>query len=115
MRWFRSKRPNVELDKIRSALFPELETHFVPDESGNNVMIHVDRAIDSNLEAVLVDLQSGHNDLACHETLNDVIKRLHRARKILGAYAMFNPKAKYIVVENESDTRGNDDIVPAYD
>lgn len=98
------------LEKVIDILFPALELHSEPNERGELIKFHVDRAVDSNLDAVLMDLQDGHNDVACHETLNDVIKRLGRLRKLLQPHFAFDPEARYIIVENESDTRKNESI-----
>jgi hypothetical protein len=102
-----------KIELIIAALFPKWELHSQPDEKGKMIKFHVDRAVDTNLDAVLVDLQEGHNDVACHETLNDVIKRLSRVRHLLQAYSDFDKDAQYIIVENESDTRINWGIEPA--
>ena len=98
------------IEQIIEILFPRLELFSEFDDKGNKIKFHVDRAVDSNLDAVLMDLQEGHNDQACHETLNDAIKRLSRVRRILQVYADFDREAQYIIVENEADTRRNDDI-----
>jgi len=99
---------DVKVQRIIDLLFPPMELHSQPDEHGDEIKFHIDSSIDANLDAVLSDLEDGNNDKACWETLNDSIKRLAKVRHILQAYNDFDPKAKYIIVENSSDTRKND-------
>jgi hypothetical protein len=47
-----------------------------------------------------MDLQDGQNDAIAHTTLNKVVTRLNKARKLLEAYAVLNKEASYIIVDN---------------
>ena len=87
-----------KLEEIRSILFPPVEKQ----ELGG-VKFQVDYCVDSNLDAALVDLESGHNDKKTQETINNCIKQLSKVRKILGAYDLFDKDAKYILVETKNE------------
>jgi hypothetical protein len=67
---------------------------------GTSIKFHIDYSADSNLDAVLMDLQEGYNDPAAQKTILDVIKRLNNVRRMLEAYAELDKDAKYIIVEN---------------
>lgn len=87
MKWF-SRTPTVisdkdsnsyELDRIKSLLFPAMEKEVTED--GTEFI--VDRSIDSNLYAVLVDLQEGFCDEVVLKSIKDAIEVLEQIRKIL--------------------------------
>lgn len=90
----------IKLEQIKELLFPQLELNEELSQEGQLVKFHVDYSVDSNLEAVLMDLQEGYNDESVQKTVNTVIKRLIEVRKLLEAYAKFNPESKYIIVDN---------------
>jgi hypothetical protein len=102
--WTVQKKINTpaeeKLDQIKSILFPPLKLDEEFDKDGSSIKYHIDYSADSNLDAVLMDLQEGFNDEASHKTLNDVIIRLNRVRRLLEAFAQLDPNAKYIIVEN---------------
>jgi hypothetical protein len=87
-----------KLEIIKGLLFPPFEKQTLSD--GNKILI--DYSIDSNLEAVLSDLEDGHNDAASRKTIRLAIDRLIETRKILEAYGEFDTEAKYIVVDDLS-------------
>jgi hypothetical protein len=91
-----------EMQQLADLLFPPLKTI----ENGDDVF-QIDYSADSNLDAVLMDLQDGNNDPASHKTLIGVIKRLNKARKILRAYAILDLRSKYLIVDNPEE---NDEI-----
>jgi len=61
---------------------------------------HIDYSVDTNLDAVLMDLQEGHNDPVSQKTINGVIERLQKARRMLDAFAEIDKDAKYIIVQD---------------
>jgi hypothetical protein len=87
------------LDQLSSILFPPLKL-----EENDGTKFHIDYSVDSNLDAVLMDLQDGNNDAVAQNTISKVIVRLNKARKLLEAYPEIHPEAKYIMVDDiESD------------
>ena len=90
----------VQLEQIKSLLFPQLITEQELSNDGTIVKFHVDYSVDSNLDAALIDLQEGHNDEVVQGTINEVVKKLIQVRRMLEAYAKMDPEAKYIIVEN---------------
>jgi hypothetical protein len=106
--WFKKKKKVVlgsELEQVVQILFPQLSTETLPD----GTVFHVDYSVDTNLESVLYELQDGVNTTDVHKVVNNVIKRLIEARKVLEAYPKINQKAVRIIVDipmekdNESD------------
>ena len=93
----------LKLEQIKELLFPQLELNEEISNDGSVIKFHIDYSVDSNLEAALMDLQDGQNDEATQKTINDVIKRLIKVRKMLEAYAKFNAEAKYIIVDNPKE------------
>lgn len=91
------------LEKVRDILFPkmELRSSVVGEEI---VKYHVDFSADMNLDAVLVDLQDGHNDAVSQKTISTVIGKLQQVRELLEADYDLDKEAQYILVENESDS-----------
>ena len=87
------------LEDIKNKLFPSLELHEEMQADGTIVKFHVDYSLDSNLDAVLMDLEDGHNDEATHKTVRNVISKLIEIRKILEVYPSINEDAKYIIVD----------------
>lgn len=83
-------------------LFPQLETHEELQQNGQIIKYHVDKSVDSNLDAALIDLQDGKNDQIVHGTINSTIKRLINVRRMLEAYPKLDKDAKYIIVDDES-------------
>ncbi len=101
----------IKLEKIKQILFPPLELRDGVGKNGEPVKYHLDYAADSNLDAVLNDIEEGYVDETCHKTLNEVVKKLHKIRKILGANFLIDKDAEYIKVATESEFNP-DDIVP---
>lgn len=93
-----------KLEQIKNLLFPPLKLEEETSNDGSTVKFHVDYAVDSNIDAVLVDLMEGHNDEIAQKTLTDCVSRLNEARRLLDAYMELDPNAKYIIVENGRDS-----------
>ena len=90
----------IQLEQIKNLMFPQLTTEQELNNDGTIIKFHVDYSVDSNLDAVLIDLQEGHNDEVVQGTINEVVKKLIQVRRMLEAYAKMDPEAKYIIVEN---------------
>lgn len=90
---------DIKIEEIKNLLFPSLELREDYNEQGLSIKYHIDYSVDSNLDAVLIDLQEGQNDEAVRKTLNAIIKRLDKARRLLEAYAQIDKDAKYIIVD----------------
>lgn len=75
-------------------LFPPLKT--VSGEAGT---YQVDYSVDSNLESALTDLREGINDSTVHNTIARAIDALIEVRKVLHAYPILDPDAKYLIID----------------
>lgn len=84
-----------KLEQLKVLLFPEPQI-----EMEGDMEFYVDSSVDMNLESVIVDLQEGHNDAACQNTLKNISDRLYKARKILQAYFEVDPNIIYVVVDD---------------
>ena len=95
-----NKTPAEEkLEEIRRLLFPPLQLR--EDEIG--FKYHVDYSVDSNLDAVLMDLQDGENDAIVQHTVKTSIEKIAKVREILEAYSAINKEAKYLIVDNDEE------------
>ena len=104
----KTETPDQEkLEQIKKMMFPPLILKEEMQKDGSLIKYHIDYSIDSNLDAVLMDLQEGHNDPSCHKTLSNIITRINNIRTMLEAYAMIDENAKYIVVD---DMMGDKDV-----
>lgn len=92
-----------KLEEIKEILFPALELHEEVTPEGDIIKYHVDYSVDSNVDAALMDLYGGENDAVVQATLNKAVARLHKVRKLLEAYAVFDKDAKYIIVDDGKD------------
>lgn len=100
----------MKLEQIKQLLFPPLEIDEVVNDEGERVKFHTDRGIDSNLEAIRIELEDGLNDAATRNTITNSVKRLFEVRKILGVVPIFNLDAEYLRVE-PLELGLNDDIL----
>ena len=112
MLWRVKKQTTSEADdklsQIKNILFPKLELREQSDESGVNVKYHVDYSVDSNLDAVLMDMQDGLCDETMIKTMNSMIEKLNAVRKLLDTYMELDPDAKYIIVSNGKEDESKD-------
>jgi hypothetical protein len=79
-----------KLEQIKKILFPPLELKEEMGNDGTKVKFHIDYSVDSNLDAVLMDLEEGHNDPVARKTISKVVDRLNDARRLLEAYAQLD-------------------------
>jgi hypothetical protein len=112
----RKKKTTAEekLDLVRQLLFPDLKLEEELDKNGELIKYHIDYSVDSNLDAALLDLMDGSNDAVTHKTINSVIKRLYRVRKILNAEAKIHKDSKYLIVDG-GEENNIEDITAAED
>ena len=71
---FGKKRENAK-EYIRAVLFPPIVRRIT-----DGTEFFVDRSVDANIEAVLQDLQEGHNDEMTMNTLYFVLGQLQKVR-----------------------------------
>jgi len=104
-KWLKFKQKVVrdtEAQKLVDLLFPPIE--LMKEEEGE---FYIDRSVDSNLYAALVDLQDGSNDHVVHSTLKAVIAKLEQARNILYAQQeKLDTDARYLLVDIKEETDG---------
>lgn len=100
-----------KLVELIALLFPPFELRSEMQENGKLLKYHIDRSVDTNLDAALVDLQNGNNDQVAQKTINSVVSRLAKARQILGAYSDFDKDAKYIIVDDHDDSTLNPESI----
>lgn len=108
--WFKKKDvtpADLKLEQVKNLLFPPLTLETEIGKEGEIFKFHVDYSVDSNLDAVLIDLQEGHNDEVAQSTINEAIKTLIKVRILLGAEQEIDKEAKYIIVDNQSDDPAN--------
>jgi hypothetical protein len=102
--FFRKKPKTVDerLSEIRNILFPPLTLQNEVGKEGSSIKFHIDYSVDSNLDAVLMDMQQGINDASMHKTMRTCIERISKIREVLEAHYSLDPEAKYILVDDGS-------------
>lgn len=94
----------AELERLTELLFPEPE-EFVKD----GLTMVVDRSVDANLQAALLDLEDGTNDKVTRDTIKKCLDKLYEARDLLEAKYQITKKAHYLMVDAPG-TRGTDPL-----
>jgi len=84
----------AELEQIANLLYPEPEEKIV-----DGLVIVVDRSVDANLNAALLDLEDGTNDETTRLTIRACVQRLFEVRDILEARYRVNERARYLMVD----------------
>ena len=84
----------AELERIANLLYPEPEEKIKDD-----MVILVDRSVDNNLHAALIDLEDGTNDETTRRTIRACVQRLFEIREILEARHRVNERAHYLMVD----------------
>jgi len=100
---------DVKIEQVIQLLFPPLELHV--DKDGNK--FHIDRSIDTNLEAALTDLEMGHNDAASQKTIRSTVDQIIKVRKILEAYQEIDAEVKYFIAEDPEGSINVEEIQAA--
>ena len=99
------------LEEIREILFPPHSTKEHTDpETEETVKIQIDYSADLNLDSALYDIREGYSDEVVQKTIQDVLERLYKIRKILNAEAEIDSEAKYIIVDNKNTDSDIKDI-----
>ena len=104
--WTIRKKPKTsaaaeeKLELIKQLLFPDLELEQEMDKDGTIYKFHIDKSVDSNIDAALMDLEEGFNDRATQQTLRNIGKRLFELREILEVNVVMHKDAKYLVVDD---------------
>lgn len=88
-----------KLEEIRKILFPPLKKSV--DREGNTY--HIDYSALANLDAALMDLEEGHNDLPVQHTVRSVANSLEKVQHILEAYYQLDEDAKFLIVDTIDD------------
>jgi len=99
MRWFWQKKPDDVLNYVKAVLFPPIVRKVV-----DGTEFFVDRAVDSNIEAVYHDLQEGRCDEMTFNTLRFVIDQLGKVRNRYNIHYPINSDqttTMYMVSANE--------------
>jgi hypothetical protein len=86
--WFKKEDDNTTLSFFKNILFPPLER-----KVQDGAEFFVDYSIDSNLEAIICDIQDGSADGITIQNLNYVIDRLHLIRKRYRIYPEIKSKS----------------------
>lgn len=80
-------------------LFPKLT-----EETKDGSTFVVDRSVDSNLYAALLDLEEDVNDETVRITLRSILNKLYKARDLLEANYVINSEASHIIVDLPNKT-----------
>lgn len=94
------------LRQVIDILFPPLRTEEMPD----GTKMQIDYSVDSNLDAVLIDLEEGQNDEVTRNTIRSCVKSIGRVRTILEAWQEIDLESKFLMVDTP-DSKSIDDIV----
>lgn len=97
-----------KLQEIKDILFPPFQSKEIIDpETQEKAKYQIDYSIDTNLDSVLSDMQSGIYDELSQKTINEAIKKLSKVRQILRAHYEIDKDAQYIIVDS-----GANDVLP---
>ena len=90
----REVTPSDELlREISDLLFPPFRNEELKGEK-----YAIDSSVDTNIEAVLTDLQDGYMDDMCIHTLRAIFQKLYRTRELLKAFHQMDSSVnKYII------------------
>ena len=102
--WLKKKPRHVvisvkELEQVRDVLFPQFKLERLP----NGEAFHIDQSVDTNLEAILCDLEEGINNEAVQKSLRSIVKKLFLVRDILGPMQHIHPEVSHIVFAQEPE------------
>lgn len=102
--WF-SRKPKVvvmgnkELQMVRDILYPQFKLERLP----NGEAFHIDQSVDTNLEAILGDLEDGINSDEARKSLRLIVKKLFRIRELLDPQQQIHPDVNHIVFAQEPE------------
>jgi hypothetical protein len=81
------------LKEVAELLFPKFEVREVEGEKYS-----IDSSVDTNIEAVLTDIQDGYVDEICVKTLKACFEKIYRVRQLLKAFHEMDPEVKRYVI-----------------
>ena len=100
------------LREVVDLLFPKFEVREVEGEKYS-----IDSSVDTNIEAVLTDIQDGYVDEVCVTTLKACFEKIYKVRQLLKAFHEMDPSVqKYIIAMSEIPSQAEqveaaDDVV----
>ena len=89
-----SNTNNDQLQQIERLLFPPLENHRTRD----GIDYCVDRSVDTNLHAALIDLEEGFVDEFVLKSIKDSVDIIEQIRKILNVHQQMVDDPSMLVV-----------------
>ena len=85
------------LREVVDLLFPKFEVREVDGEKYS-----IDSSVDTNIEAVMTDIQEGYVDEICVTTLKACFEKIYKVRELLKAFHDMDPEVKkYIIAMGE--------------
>lgn len=81
------------LKEVAELLFPKFDVREVEGEKYS-----IDSSVDTNIEAVLTDIQDGYVDEICVKTLKACFEKIYRVRQLLKAFHEMDPEVKRYVI-----------------
>jgi hypothetical protein len=103
-------RSDKILHEISALLFPKFEVREVEGEKYS-----IDSSVDSNIEAVIADIQEGYVDEICVTTLKACFEKIYKVRELLRAFHEMDPDVKKYVIAMGEITSPADQIEAAED
>lgn len=100
------------LKEVADLLFPKFEVREVDGEKYS-----VDSSVDTNIEAVMTDIQEGYVDEVCVTTLKACFEKIYKVRELLKAFHEMDPSVqKYVIAMGElpspaEEVEAADDVV----
>lgn len=88
-----------KLKQIQAMLFPPLVMGEEEHPTEGTIKYLVDYSVDSNLQAVLFDLQEGVNNDVTQDSLQKILKVVSDIRKLLDVDQKVDPNFTFLVVE----------------
>lgn len=83
------------LQEVTELLFPEPE-----EKEMDGLTMVIDKSVDANLHAALLDLEDNTNDAVVRDTIRKCVLQLEKARAVLEAHNhQINKKARYLMVD----------------
>lgn len=114
---FKKNRPTVsqtdtKLQQVVDLLFPQYEVRATKD----GMKYSIDSSLDSNIDAVIADLQEGYVDEISINTLRGCVAKLYEIRDILRPHQVVDPEVeRYILAVDRVDEIDVETIKPAED
>lgn len=91
--------PEQKLKRIQTMLFPPLVLGEEEHPTEGTIKYLVDYSVDSNLQAVLFDLQEGINNEVTQDSIEKMLKVISEIRSLLAIEQTVDPNFQFLVVE----------------